>query len=103
MTDSKRQKLETIKQTRAALSMDNMKWLVQELELAWRENEAITHAANEIIKKLDGPNNELKQALEREVKLVEALGDSCLCGEFEYIATKCPACQALEAHKKAKG
>ena len=46
---------------------------------------------------------ELDAALEREARLVDALGDSCLCGEFEYIETKCPACIALEAHKKAKG
>jgi hypothetical protein len=62
----KRQRLEEIKQTRAVLSMDNMKWLVEELELAWRENEAIIHAANEVIKELDGPNNELKQAFKEE-------------------------------------
>jgi hypothetical protein len=63
----KRQRLSEIKEASiGVIKFEYAQWLITELEAAWRENEAIIHAANEVIKELAGPNNELKQAFKEE-------------------------------------
>ena len=112
MTDSKRQRLEEIKNDRMDYRDDlgfekifpeKIDWLITELDAAL-EREAMLVEAIKRGKQVCDDSQFIISTLKAQIdKLVEALGDSCLCGEFEYIATKCPACIALEAHKKAKG